>query len=116
MECIGDALKDCTHTELRRLSAYPSLAGPKNVYSFPPGHSQVGKGWALRGSQPQRGEFDSWMEQLGDLGDVISMDEGSLGARSIKGARTLVNLGISRDLPPPITEGPGMGGPGHSLV
>ncbi|KAL2559644.1 uncharacterized protein Fot_04383 [Forsythia ovata] len=50
------------------------------------------------------------------LGDVISMEEGSLGARSINGARTLVNLGISRDLPPPITEGPGMGGPGHSLV
>ncbi|KAL2529854.1 Uncharacterized protein Fot_22455 [Forsythia ovata] len=50
------------------------------------------------------------------LGDVISMEEGSLGARSIKGARTLVNLDISRDLPPPITEGPGMGGPGHSLV
>ncbi|KAL2514717.1 Uncharacterized protein Fot_28688 [Forsythia ovata] len=49
------------------------------------------------------------------LGDVISMEEGSLGARSIKSARTLVNLGIYRDLLPPITEGLGMGGPGHSL-
>ncbi|KAL2459447.1 uncharacterized protein Fot_54696 [Forsythia ovata] len=54
--------------------------------------------------------------KISKLGDVISMDEGSLGARSIKGARTLVNLGIFRDLLPPITEGPGMGGPGHSLV
>ncbi|KAL2557046.1 3-ketoacyl-CoA thiolase 2 [Forsythia ovata] len=44
------------------------------------------------------------------------MEEGSLGARSIKDARTLVNLGIYRDLLPSITEGPGMGGPGHSLV
>ncbi|KAL2554237.1 Uncharacterized protein Fot_07856 [Forsythia ovata] len=43
-------------------------------------------------------------KRIPSLGDVISMEEGSLGARSIKGARTLVNLGISRDLPPPITE------------
>ncbi|KAL2554224.1 Uncharacterized protein Fot_07843 [Forsythia ovata] len=39
----------------------------KNNASGPPGHSQVGKGQALRSSQPQRGEFDSWMEQLGDV-------------------------------------------------
>ncbi|KAL2548042.1 Rapid ALkalinization Factor [Forsythia ovata] len=60
--------------------------------------------------------YTSMRHCLARLGDVISMEEGSLGARNIKDARTLVNLGISRDLPPPITEGPGMGGPGHSLV
>ncbi|KAL2509206.1 Uncharacterized protein Fot_32853 [Forsythia ovata] len=39
----------------------------KCMFGCLPGHSQVGKGRALRGSQPQRGEFDSWMEQLSDV-------------------------------------------------
>ncbi|KAL2468972.1 Uncharacterized protein Fot_50548 [Forsythia ovata] len=44
----------------RSLSVFSQQGGP-------PGHSQVGKGRALRGSQSQRGEFDFWMEQLGDV-------------------------------------------------